>query len=550
MTTGFKASLAALLAVATVTDPSSAVAAPPSVAARPYRDHLWVKTTPRNQADLDRIWAIAEEVIAPHDPALVPHDLVVSRSTLAALRAGGLPAEFPPIDVEAWVALSYQKALEAPAVVPFHAGKLGIYGTFFAKVQDLEATTAYLRELEQASAGRAQLVTLGMSHQGRPIVAMRLSTAPRGADRPAVIVLGTQHAREWASPMVAMGLIDGLVRQYDSDPRVRAVVDNLEVWIVPVTNPDGYVATFAGRRLQRKNMNPTCNVDLNRNYDGAFGMGVSDSCSSQTYPGPAAFSEPESQAVNNLVKSLKRPKLFMDYHSTAAQVMIPYAFTTMRPPGYEKNRAFCELYSSTLRTLNGTSHPARPGYNLGRGSGGGALDWFRMHHAESIVVELGGGPAFDIQASAIVPVAEENFVAWLAVAGEVVKDNGGVVADGGATLPDAGAVADATPRPADTAARPVDALGATADAGAPAIVDARAPVDVAIAENPVDANAPGFAGGADAAPAPPPTTMPRPPATNSAGCRIAGDGARAAAPVPFVLMIVGASLLRRRRRPL
>ena len=106
----------------------------------------------------------------------------------------------------------------------------------------------------------------------------------------------------------------------------------------PVNNPDGYVATFGSRRLQRKNMNPACNVDLNRNYPTAFGQGTPSSCNAETYPGKMALSEPESQAVANLIGSLARPALMIDYHSTAAQVMIPYAYTTRPPPDLENNQ--------------------------------------------------------------------------------------------------------------------------------------------------------------------------------------------------------------------
>ena len=107
------------------------------------------------------------------------------------------------------------------------------------------------------------------------------------------------------------GGADALVRQYDDNPRVRRVVDNLEILVIPVVNPDGYFATFNGKRLQRKNMDPTCNVDLNRNYDAAFGTGTGEDCRSETYPGLAAFSEPETQAVRDRSRRSPRPRLLV-----------------------------------------------------------------------------------------------------------------------------------------------------------------------------------------------------------------------------------------------
>ena len=45
-------------------------------------------------------------------------------------------------------------------------------------------------------------------------------------------------------------------------------------------------------------MNPRCPVDLNRNYDVAFGLGApAGGCNEESYPGPYPFSEPETRAI-------------------------------------------------------------------------------------------------------------------------------------------------------------------------------------------------------------------------------------------------------------
>jgi hypothetical protein len=297
-------------------------------------------------------------------------------------------------------------------------------------------------------------MSIGKSIQGRDLKVLRIAGPGASAMRPALVVLGGQHAREWAGPVVALGLADRLVRLYESDPRVRRVVDQLQIYINPVNNPDGYVATFGGRRLQRKNLNPTCNVDLNRNYPTAFGQGTPSSCNAETYPGNMALSEPESQAVANLIGSLVRPALMIDYHSPASQVMIPYAFTTRPPPELEKNQRFCELYSATLRAVRGTNYPARPGYRLAQGAGGGIFDWFREKQGESIVVELGGG-SFTLPSAQVAPFAEENFRAWLAVAELVVEDRP-ASGDAGAP-PEAGIPS--TPQPPPPVAQPNNLTG-------------------------------------------------------------------------------------------
>src|SRR6185436_7763826 len=201
-------------------------------------------------------------------------------------------------------------ALSAP-------GKLRMFGAFFGKVQDLAAIYEYLDDLARASNGRAQVLVVGTSVEGREIRALRIGS---GNGRASVLVTGTQHAREWASPMVTMGFADALVRHEDA--ALRAIGDAVDVYVIPVVNADGYVASHNGWRMQRKNMNPRCGVDLNRNFDVAFGLGTlagSAGCDDENYPGSAAFSEPETQAIARLTTSLDNLRLYLDYHAPAEQ---------------------------------------------------------------------------------------------------------------------------------------------------------------------------------------------------------------------------------------
>jgi MYXO-CTERM domain-containing protein len=505
-----------------VAQPRPVLAAP--LRERPYRDHRYVVAQPRDAGDVEAIWNQAEYVIEPHDPALVPHTLVVSPASLQALRARAIPLRVDPRDVQAWVeGLDRPDAGRRPAgiTLPLGGGRLGIFGPYFAQVQPLAAAEAYLDELAAASNGRARVVELGRSVEGRAVRALRISGAPDPTARPSVVVVGTQHAREWASPVVAMGLADALVRQYGVDPRVTRVVNELDIIINPVNNPDGYLATFNGRRLQRKNLNPTCNVDLNRNYDTAWGAGTAGvPCTAANFPGKNAFSEPESQAIATLIQSLARPLLFFDYHSNGAQVMIPFAYTTDPPPDYDHNRGLCELYSFTLRGLYGTSYPARPGFNLGRGQGGGAFDWFRTRFGATMVVELGGN-GFAITDDQVLPFAEENWQAWLAVVERALDDLSAPTTDAGAPpAPAHDAAADRSP---DAAASAGGGPGGT-PAGTP-----RPPTGGGLAPDPTG-------------------PFPATPGEDPIGCACSVDGRSGAqGPLVFAAVLVLGALFRRRR---
>jgi hypothetical protein len=178
--------------------------------------------------------------------------------------------------------------------------------------------------------GVTKLVKLGTTYQGRDILALKVTQGARGqkdGSRPAVIFSATQHAREWIATEVTRRLMNSyLTRWAADDPQVKKLLQSTELWFVPVLNPDGYQYTFTNERLWRKNLrdnndNGTIEVgdgvDPNRNFPSHWGYdneGSSDIPSSDTYRGPSAASEPETQAGIKLFNTAKA-EFMVNYHS-------------------------------------------------------------------------------------------------------------------------------------------------------------------------------------------------------------------------------------------
>jgi hypothetical protein len=190
-------------------------------------------------------------------------------------------------------------------------------------------------EFEQVAAenpGITKLVSYGQSVNGQDIVALKVSkNAARLKDgkKPAVLYLGAQHAREWITPEMVRRLMKLVVDSYGSDREITKLVDQNELWFVPVANPDGYDWTFEpGQRLWRKNLQdnngdgaitPGDGVDLNRNFPTKWGYdneGSSPNPASETYRGTAPGSEPETQALDAFVGRVGF-EFFVNYHSAA-----------------------------------------------------------------------------------------------------------------------------------------------------------------------------------------------------------------------------------------
>ena len=178
----------------------------------------------------------------------------------------------------------------------------------------------------------AKVVDVGDSLNGEEILALKVTknaTKVKDGRRPAVMYMGTQHAREWITPEMVRRLMHHVLDSYGSDPEITQLVDTTELWFLPVANPDGYDSTFTeGNRLWRKNLRDNNGdgqitvgdgVDPNRNYAVNWGQdneGSSQQPASDTYRGAGPNSEPETQAVDTLFKRVKF-EFFINYHSAA-----------------------------------------------------------------------------------------------------------------------------------------------------------------------------------------------------------------------------------------
>ncbi len=182
----------------------------------------------------------------------------------------------------------------------------------------------------------AQLVDLTARYaapptvQGRHLYALKISDqVALDEDEPAFLVVGNHHAREIVTPVIALNAIDELVTGYGVDPAITALVDANEIWIAPVWNPDGYEHVFNVDNLWRKNrrvFTGGIGVDLNRNYPQGWSnpCGGSTVPSNQTYRGPSAASEAETQTMLAWSRAERFAKV-IDYHSYGRELLYGYA---------------------------------------------------------------------------------------------------------------------------------------------------------------------------------------------------------------------------------
>lgn len=222
-------------------------------------------------------------------------------------------------------------------------------------------TEAELKALAAAHPAEASLFSLGKTTEGREIWCLRLNTAQKGREpsaRPAVLFMGNHHGREHLTNEVALSVARHLLDN-KADPAIAGFLATLDIYIAPMTNPDGaeYDVATGKYRWHRKNTrvndDKSVGVDLNRNYDALWcSAGASHYPGADTYCGPYAFSEPETRAIRDFVLAAPNLKVLMSYHSYSSLLLYPWAGKDADVEN-ERDRKVFETMGKAMGALTG-----------------------------------------------------------------------------------------------------------------------------------------------------------------------------------------------------
>ncbi|CAL1685712.1 unnamed protein product [Lasius platythorax] len=273
----------------------------------------------------------------------------------------------------------------------------------------------YVDYLAQTYPDFCSVQTIGNSIEGRPLKVLRISNGKPNA--PALWIDGGIHAREWISPASVTYIIDYLVENWS---------ENLEIeyYILPVVNPDGYIYTHAVDRLWRKNRRKAgyagCGgVDLNRNFGYRWGgKGTSKDICRETYSGTKPFSEPETDAIRNFFEiSSANFKAYLSFHSYGQYILYPWGYDARLPPDYVDLDKIGRQAATAMKKAGGAGSV----YTVGNSAttlypaSGGSDDWakalLKLKYTYTIELRDTGRYGFILPARYIIPTAKEALAA-------------------------------------------------------------------------------------------------------------------------------------------
>lgn len=222
-----------------------------------------------------------------------------------------------------------------------------------------------IKEWYQDLASSSNLVqfypSVGKSEEGRDIFAITL-TGNKGGNKLNFFMQCQIHAREWISGATCGYIVNDFMEKYGSDQNITRILDESEIFLIPIINPDGYAYTWSDSRLWRKNRatnsGSSCKgVDINRNYNSHWGEGGSSSnpCS-DTYKGPSPNSELEAKTtIDNFFAHA--PVLgSIDMHAYSQLILRPWGWTRNNSPDEAQLRSIGDSMATAIFNNGGARY--------------------------------------------------------------------------------------------------------------------------------------------------------------------------------------------------
>lgn len=296
-------------------------------------------------------------------------------------------------------------------------GSMGGYLTYAEVVSKLDSLRAEYPQYISAK------FSIGTTYESRTIWAVRITKNPDApTGRPEALYHALIHAREPESMETQLYYFYWLFENYNTDPTAKYILNNREIYWVPVYNADGYVYNQTTNpngggmwRANRHNTGGNCGyTDPNRNYgiyqfwNSSNGGSSTDPCNGGqgTYRGPSPFSELETQGMMNFVNGRNFNAIF-GAHTYGNYLIKPWAWSDpqVTPDDYKYTQFLTDMKASNPVYTYGT-----PSQTVGYYVRGGSDDWYYNdsahigHHIFGITPET--GTSFWPAQSLIIPLAQ------------------------------------------------------------------------------------------------------------------------------------------------
>ncbi|KAF4468470.1 Metallocarboxypeptidase A [Fusarium albosuccineum] len=258
--------------------------------------------------------------------------------------------------------------------------------SYFNSYHTFEQHYQFLTDLRTSFPSNSEIFSVGNSVENRAIRGIHLWGSSGKGKKPAIIWHGTVHAREWITAPTVEYLTYKVIEGYqNNDAVIRSTLDNYDIYVLPIVNPDGFVYTSTNDRLWRKNRQrrsgQSCvGTDVNRNWPYQWtGSGSSTNPCDETYRGAAASDTPENRALVNHTKSIADTtgiKFYVDWHSYSQLILLPYGYScSAQASNINTQMSLASGVASAIQGVNGLRFQYGPTCSTIYQTNGGSNDW-------------------------------------------------------------------------------------------------------------------------------------------------------------------------------
>jgi len=236
---------------------------------------------------------------------------------------------------------------------------------------DYPGTTEMLNGFNDKYPDLVDVSSIGKSVLGKDIWCIRVTNEKNNQIKSTCLIDGCIHGGEWEGGEACLYLAEYLLINFDANETITHILNSSEVYIVPLVNPDGR------QKDDRFNDN---GIDLNRNFDIDFGRmrgsvfplgklfgrikipGIPNSPTREftllhklfpNFPswfsncGRHPFSEPETQAMRDLMRELGNNYFSFYVNCHCATHCIGYPWDAVKPP-FEKTKQEQYIYDYVM----------------------------------------------------------------------------------------------------------------------------------------------------------------------------------------------------------
>ncbi len=218
---------------------------------------------------------------------------------------------------------------------------------------DDAAVGGSLADLAEEYPDLVEVSSLGKSAKGRDIWVAHVTDFTSNEPKRTVVMDAAAEGDAPEGCSFLLEFLEELVREAGEGEESLDLLRQLSIYVVPLVNPDGarrWLAMpdpaesllIAGQAPRNGNL-----VNINRNFDMRWEEGSRDP-STWDYAGPAAFSEPESQAIGRLLEDVPAD-LYLSLHTGGDLINAPWNWS--EDPGSNPERSF---YQGLLADLSQT----------------------------------------------------------------------------------------------------------------------------------------------------------------------------------------------------